>query len=153
MTTSALLIRSYHIFLFIAFFYSDMKEITSAINALFLHFCVSVCQVAKASSDLLHSGLSMATLPQVIPATCLMSSSHLFCGLPLFLFPFLGYHCVTILLYLSLPLIMWPAHFHFCLFTLRHTLLETVPVFDITKQHHYMDVVRSGHWAYSFETT
>ena len=58
----------------------------------------------------------MATLPHVVPTICLMSSSHLFCGLLLFLF--LGYHCMIILLHLSFPLIMWPAHFHFCLLIL-----------------------------------
>lgn len=43
-----------------------------------LYFCKSICQLAKASSNLLHFDLSLATLLHVVPATYMISSSHLF---------------------------------------------------------------------------
>ena len=64
----------------------------------------------------LQSSRCPASLPQVIPFICTMSSRHLFTCLPRDLLPYLG--CQSVILFvhlLSLSLATWPAHFHFCL--------------------------------------
>ena len=68
----------------------------------------------KASSILLHFSRSVAMLCQLCPWDFLISSAHLFLGLPGFLL-LEGCHIVRSFAQLSVIRAMWPAHFHLSL--------------------------------------
>jgi len=68
----------------------------------------------KASSILVHFSRSVAMLCQLCPWDFLISSAHLFLGLPGFLL-LEGCHIVRSFAQLSVIRAMWPAHFHLSL--------------------------------------
>ena len=86
------------------------------------------------SASRLQSSRCPASLPQVIPFICTMSSRHLFIYLPRDLLPYIG--CQSVILFvhlLSLSLATWPAHLHSCLAANLTTSL--IFVFALISRH------------------